>query len=243
MKRCAGELGVFAGRERLRLVRAARAVRRRVAAYMNVLRDTAALKLQESNIAVLSEQLRQTRERYPSDRSRSPTSPRRKRGLPTANRSPAWRARARRQRRAYRKTIGVEPGSSPRARRSKACCRNRARGGAHRAEPNIPSFSPRCTTPTRRSRHQGDRGGLHAETVHRRRDIHETETAGIGNRNIGGHVRRASQCADLRRRRHFLARAAGQGTRRATPLDVDVARAEVLALVRANWGALQAAKT
>ena len=35
-----------------------------VTAYMNVLRDTAAFKLQESNVAVLGEQLRQDRERY-----------------------------------------------------------------------------------------------------------------------------------------------------------------------------------
>ena len=32
--------------------------------YMNVLRDTAALKLQENNVAVLTEQLRQTNERF-----------------------------------------------------------------------------------------------------------------------------------------------------------------------------------
>lgn len=31
---------------------------------MNVLRDTAALKLQENNVAVLTEQLRQTKERF-----------------------------------------------------------------------------------------------------------------------------------------------------------------------------------
>ncbi len=35
-----------------------------VSAYMNVLRDTAAFKLQESNVAVLAEQLRQIKLRY-----------------------------------------------------------------------------------------------------------------------------------------------------------------------------------
>ncbi|MFA6205860.1 MAG: TolC family protein, partial [Methylocystis sp.] len=59
----AAESGVFAGRERLRLTEQ-RILFDAVTAYMNVLRDTAALKLQESNVAVLKEQLRQTRERY-----------------------------------------------------------------------------------------------------------------------------------------------------------------------------------
>ncbi|MBI1981903.1 MAG: TolC family protein, partial [Methylocystis sp.] len=59
----AAESGVFAGRERLRLTEQ-RILFDAVTAYMDVLRDTASLKLQESNVAVLKEQLRQTRERY-----------------------------------------------------------------------------------------------------------------------------------------------------------------------------------
>jgi outer membrane protein len=59
----AAETGVFAGRERLRLTEQ-RVLFDAVSAYMNVLRDTAALKLQQNNVAVLAEQLRQNKERY-----------------------------------------------------------------------------------------------------------------------------------------------------------------------------------
>ena len=54
---------MFAGRERLRLIEQ-RVLFDTVSAYMNVLRDTAAFKLQESNVAVLAEQLRQIKLRY-----------------------------------------------------------------------------------------------------------------------------------------------------------------------------------
>ena len=54
---------MFAGRERLRLIEQ-RVLFDTCPAYMNVLRDTAAFKLQDSNVAVLAEQLRQIKERY-----------------------------------------------------------------------------------------------------------------------------------------------------------------------------------
>ncbi len=59
----AAENAVFAERQRLRLLEQ-KILFDTTAAFMNVLRDTAALGLQQNNVAVLTEQLRQTRERY-----------------------------------------------------------------------------------------------------------------------------------------------------------------------------------
>jgi outer membrane protein len=59
----AAETVVFAEQQRLRLLEQ-KILFDTASSYMNVLRDTAALKLQENNVAVLTEQLRQTKERY-----------------------------------------------------------------------------------------------------------------------------------------------------------------------------------
>ena len=59
----AAETAVFAEQQRLRLLEQ-KILFDTASSYMNVLRDTAALKLQENNVAVLTEQLRQTKERY-----------------------------------------------------------------------------------------------------------------------------------------------------------------------------------
>lgn len=59
----AAETAVFAEQQRLRLLEQ-KILFDTASSYMNVLRDTAALKLQENNVAVLMEQLRQTKERY-----------------------------------------------------------------------------------------------------------------------------------------------------------------------------------
>lgn len=57
------ESAVFAERQRLRFLEQ-KVLFDTAAAYMNVLRDTAALKLQQNNVSVLTEQLRQTKERF-----------------------------------------------------------------------------------------------------------------------------------------------------------------------------------
>ncbi len=57
------ESGVYAARATLRLTEQA-ILQNGATAYMNVLRDTAVLALRKSNIAVLGEQLRQTRDRF-----------------------------------------------------------------------------------------------------------------------------------------------------------------------------------
>ena len=134
--------------------------------------------------------------------------------------------------------------SSRRARRSIAfCCRSRARKRSASRRPNIPLILPHCMTPTpptltsRRSRR------IHAKIFNRRRYLyanrscrhrqpqHRTEILGHLNVPIyeGGltssRVRQAEEPPGQRR------------------LTADVARAEVLSLVRTYWGALQAAKT
>jgi outer membrane protein len=57
------ESGVFGARATLRLTEQA-ILQNGATAYMNVLRDTAALNLRKNNIAVLEEQLKQTRDRF-----------------------------------------------------------------------------------------------------------------------------------------------------------------------------------
>lgn len=57
------ESGVFAARATLRLTEQA-ILQNSATAYMNVLRDTAVLDLRKNNIAVLEEQLKQTRDRF-----------------------------------------------------------------------------------------------------------------------------------------------------------------------------------
>jgi len=59
----AAESAVFAERQRLRFLEQ-KVLFDTASAYMNVLRDTAALQLQQNNVLVLREQLRQTKERF-----------------------------------------------------------------------------------------------------------------------------------------------------------------------------------
>lgn len=59
----AAESAVFAEQQRLRFLEQ-KVLFDTASAYMNVLRDTAALKLQQNNVSVLGEQLRQTKERF-----------------------------------------------------------------------------------------------------------------------------------------------------------------------------------
>ena len=72
------ESQVFGAREQLRNTEQ-NTLLSALTAYMDVLEDTAILGLDRNNVDVLKEQLRETRDRSPSARSRAPTSLRRKR--------------------------------------------------------------------------------------------------------------------------------------------------------------------
>ncbi len=238
------ETGVFAGRERLRLTEQ-RVLFNAVSAYMNVLRDTAALRLQENNVAVLAEQLRQTRERYLAGQITLTDIAQAEARL-AAGRSLVGQARAALDAAigAYRQTIGDEP--------------NKLAPGAP-----VDGLIPKTREEVERiaqaehpvilaALHDADAADLGIKVIEADfmpklsifgNVFTQTDTAGIYNRNIGGYVggrlnvplyeggltssqvREAKEVAGQRR------------------LDAEVARADVIALVRANWGALQAAKT
>jgi outer membrane protein len=238
------ESGVYAGRERLRLTEQ-RVLFAAAAAYMNVLRDTAALRLQENNVSVLTEQLRQTRERYLAGQITLTDIAQAEARL-AAGKSLVSQARATLETSigAYRQTIGDEPTKlSP--------------GAA------VDSLIPRTREDVERiaqaehpvilaALHDADAADLDIKVIESDfmpklsivgSAFTQTDVSGIYNRNIGAYVggrlnvplyeggvtssqvREAKEVAGQRR------------------MDVDVARADVIALVRANWGALQAAKT
>jgi outer membrane protein len=238
------ETGVFAGRERLRLTEQ-RVLFNAVSAYMNVLRDTSALRLQENNVAVLAEQLRQTRERYVAGQI-TLTDIAQSEARLAAGQSLVGQARAALDASigAYRQTIGDEP-------------RKLAPGAA------VDRLIPKTREEVERiaqaehpvilaALHDADAADLDIKVIEADfmpkfsivgSAFTQTDVAGIYNRNIGAYVggrlnvplyeggltssqvREAKEVAGQRR------------------LDADVARADVIALVRANWGALQSAKT
>jgi outer membrane protein len=240
----AAETNVFAGRERLRLTEQ-RVLFSAVSAYMNVLRDTAALKLQESNVAVLAEQLRQTRERYNYGQITLTDIAQAEARL-AAGQSLIGQARAALEASigVYRQTIGVDP-------------KKLAPGAA--ADRLVPKTREEVERIAREEHpvilaalHDADAADIDIKVIEADfmpkfsivgNIFTQTDISGIYNRNIGAsiggrlnvplyeggmtssQVREAKEIAGQRR------------------LDVDVARADVIALVRANWGALQAAKT
>jgi outer membrane protein len=240
----AAESGVFAGRERLRLTEQ-RVLFDAVTAYMDVLRDTASLKLQESNVAVLKEQLRQTRERYEYGQITLTDIAQAEARL-AGGKSLVGGARATLDASigVYRKTVGVEPTKlSPGAPIDRLLPKSR-----EEAERIAQAEHPFILA----ALHDADAADLDIKALEAEfmpklsivGDVFtQTDTTGIGNRNIGAsvggrlsvpiyeggltssRVRQAKETAGQRR------------------LNADVARAEVLSLVRAYWGALQAAKT
>ncbi|PPD46614.1 MAG: channel protein TolC [Methylocystis sp.] len=239
----AAESGVFAGRERLRLTEQ-RVLFAAVSAYMNVLRDTAALKLQENNVAVLAEQLRQTKERYNYGQI-TLTDVAQAEARLAAGQSLIGQARANLEASigAYRQTIGVDPKKlSPGnpVDRLLPKTREEAERVAQAEHPVILA-----------ALHDADAADIDIKVIESDfmpklsivgNVFTQTDISGIYNRNIGASIggrlnvplydggitssqtREAKELAGQRR------------------LDVDVARADLLALVRANWGALQAAK-
>jgi outer membrane protein len=238
------ETGVFAGRERLRLTEQ-RVLLNAVSAYMNVLRDTAALKLQESNVAVLTEQLRQTRERYLAGQITLTDIAQAEARL-AAGKSLVGQARAALETSigAYRQTIGDEPSRlAPGAPVDRLLPKTRE---------DVERIAQAEHPVILAALHDADAADLDIKVIEADfmpklsivgNLFTQTDVAGIYNRNIGAwvggrlnvplyeggltssQVREAKEVAGQRR------------------LDADVARADVVALVRANWGALQAAKT
>lgn len=239
----AAETGVFAGRERLRLTEQ-RVLFSAVAAYMNVLRDTAALRLQENNVAVLVEQLRQVKERYAAGQLTATDISQSEARL-SGGRSQAAAARAALDASigVYRQIIGEEPKQLAAANpidRILPKTRERAEQIAQSEHPLVLA-----------ALHDVDAADL---------DIRVIESEFLPSLSVVGNVYTQSDI-DGRGNRAVGARVLGKlsvpiysggepsaRTRQAKEVagqrkfDVDVARAELLALVRANWGALQAAR-
>ncbi|WP_442755286.1 TolC family outer membrane protein [Methylocystis sp. JAN1] len=238
------ETTVFAGRERLRLTEQ-RVLFSAVSAYMNVLRDTAALKLQENNVAVLTEQLRQTRERYNYGQITLTDIAQAEARL-AAGQSLVGQARAALEASigVYRQTIGVDPKKlAPGAAVDRLLPKTR-----EEVERIAQSEHPVILA----ALHDADAADLDIKVLESdfmpRFSIvgnvfTQTDISGIYNRNIGAYVggrlnvplyEGGMTSSQVREAKEI----AGQ-----RKLDVDVARADVIALVRANWGALLAAKT
>ena len=240
----AAESGVFAGRERLRLTEQ-RILFDAVTAYMDVLRDTASLKLQESNVAVLKEQLRQTRERYEYGQITLTDIAQAEARL-AGGKSLAGAARAALDASigVYRKIVGVEPTMlSPGAPVDRLLPKSR-----EEAERIAQTEHPFILA----ALHDADAADLDIKALEADfmpkfsivGDLFtQTDISGVGNRNIGakigGHLSVPIYEGGLTSSRVRQAKETA-GQRR---LNADVARAEVLSLVRAYWGALQAAKT
>jgi outer membrane protein len=239
----AAETGVFAGRERLRLTEQ-RVLFDAVSAYMNVLRDTAALKLQQNNVAVLAEQLRQNKERYLAGQI-TLTDIAQSEARLAGGRSQVGAAQAALDASigVYRQIVGEEPKRLAPA------------SPVDRLLPNTRDDAERIA----QSEHPVILAALHDADV-ADLDIRviesdfmprlsvignvftQTDIDGRTNRSLGASMlgklsMPIYQGGETSSRVREAKEIAGQ-----RKLDVDVARAELLALVRANWGALQAAK-
>jgi outer membrane protein len=240
----AAETGVFAGRARLRLVEQ-RVLFAAVSAYMNVLRDTAALKLQENNVAVLAEQLRQTRERYLAGQITLTDIAQAEARL-AAGQSLIGQARASLEASvgAYRQTIGSEP--------KKLAPGNPVDQLIPKSREEVERIAQAEHPVVLAALHDADAADLDIKVIEADfmpklsivgNVFTQTDISGIYNRNIGASVggrlnvplyEGGMTSSQVREAKEI----AGQ-----RKLDVDVARADLIALVRANWGALQAAKT
>ncbi len=142
--------GVLAARQRLRLLEQ-RVLLEAVTAYMDVLRESAAVRLQQNNVQVLTEQLRQTARAVPiwtdhPDRHRAG------RGAP--RRRSRRRGRGAAHARGEARTISADHRRGAQAPRAGAAPRQaaaaaRARRPKRSRSSRIRSSSRRCTTPTR----------------------------------------------------------------------------------------------
>lgn len=239
----AAETGVFASRERLRLLEQ-RVLFDAVAAYMNVLRDTAALRLQENNVAVLEEQLHQNKERYAAGQI-TLTDIAQSEARLAAGRSQVAAARAVLEASLgrYKQLVGAEPKRlAPADPVDRLLPKTRLD-----AERVAQSEHPVVLA----ALHDADAADLDIRVIESDfmpklsmvgNVYTQSDIEGRGNRAVGAQVlgrlsvpiyaggetsARVRQAKEVAGQRKF---------------DVAVARAELLALVRANWGALQAAK-
>jgi outer membrane protein len=239
----AAETGVHAGRERLRLVEQ-RVLFEAAAAYMNVLRDTAALRLRQSHVALLQEQLRQTKERYVAGEI-TPTDIAQAESRLSAGKSQAAAARADLEASLgnYRRLIGAEPKQlAPGAAVDRLLPKNR-----EAAERIALAEHP----VVRAALHDADAADLDIKVIESDfmpslslvgQIYTQSDIQGRGNRALGAQVLGKLSAplysgGETSARMRQAKEVAGQ-----RKLDIDIARAELLALTRANWGALEAAK-
>lgn len=239
----AAESGVFGERERLRLTEQ-RVLLEGVAAYMNVLRDIATLKLQQNHVAVLTEQLRQTKERYAAgwvtvtDVSQAESRIEAGRSQLAAARAALEASAA-----AYKQVVGEEPRELAPAQaidRLLPKTRDEAEQIALREHPLVLA-----------ALHDADAADFDtkaiesefAPTLSMVGNVYtQSDINGRGNRAVGAKVlgklsvplysggetsARVRQAKELAGQKRF---------------DADTARAQLSTLVRTNWGALQAAK-
>jgi outer membrane protein len=240
----AAEENVLAARERLRLLEQ-RVLFDAVSAYMNVLRDTAVLGLHQNNVAVLAEQLRQIKERYAAGQITLTDIAQAEARL-SAGRSQAAAARSTLEASigTYKQIVGDEPR------------RLSATAPVDRLLPRTREEAEQIA----QSEHPVARAALH-DVDAAEHDVRvaegdfmpslsmvanvytQSDIDGRGNRAVGGQVlgklsiplySGGETFARVRQAKEIV------GQRR---FDVDTARAELMALVRANWGSLQAAKT
>ncbi|MGJ0392846.1 MAG: TolC family outer membrane protein [Methylocystis sp.] len=238
------ETNVFAGRERLRLTEQ-RVLFNAASAYMNVLRDTAALKLQENNVAVLAEQLRQTKERYNYGQI-TPTDVAQAESRLAAGKSLASQARATLEASigVYRQTIGVEP--------KKLAPGNPVDRLIPKTREEVERVAQAEHPVILAALHDADAADLDIKVIEADfmpkfsivgNVFTQTDISGIYNRNIGASIGGRLNVPIYEGGLTFSQVREAKETAGQRRLDVDVARADVIALVRANWGALQAAKT
>jgi len=240
----AAQSGVLAARERLRLLEQ-RVLFNTVAAYMNVLRDIAANRLEDNNVDVLKEQLRQAKERWlyglltPTDIAQAEA------------RLAAGQAAARSARATldaslgrYRQLVGEEP-----KRLAAAAAIDRLLPKSREEAETIAGIEHPVIVAALQDADTADL------------DIHVIESDFMPQMSVVGNVFTQSDI-DGRGNRAVGASLVGKlsvpifdggrtpsrvrqakeiaGQRR---LDAEAARAEVQALVRANWSAWQATKT
>lgn len=239
----AAETGVFAGRERLRLLEQ-RVLLDAVVAYMNVLRDSAAFKLQQNNVAVLAEQLRQAQERYAIGQLTLTDISQAEARL-SGGRSQAAAARAALEAGigVYKQIIGERP--------SRLAPSNPIDHLLPRTQEEAERVAQSGHPLILAALHDADVADLDIKVmeadflptlsvvgkVYTQSDVDGKDTRALGAQVLGklsvpiyrggepsARVRQAKEIAGQRK------------------FDVDVARAELLALVHATWGALEAAK-
>ncbi|PWB88851.1 hypothetical protein C5688_18690 [Methylocystis sp. MitZ-2018] len=240
----AAETGVFAGRERLRSIEQ-RVLFDAVVAYMNVLRDTAALRLQENNVAVLAEQLRQVKERLTAgELTATDVSQAEARLSGGQAQAAAARGALESSKGVYRQIIGEEPKRLSPAKpvdRLLPATEAEAERLAQREHPLILA-----------ALHSADAAEFDVKVIESEfwptlsmiGNIYtQSDIDGRGNRAVGAKVLgRVSvplySGGELSARTRQAKEVVGQKR-----FDADAARAELIALMRANWGSLQASRT